>query len=174
MRTRFLIIAAFVGFAACQNQDNKAETAGILKDTATFTTIQWIDSVKNIGGVAAGDKAEIKFRFKNTGSSPLFVISAQPGCGCTVADYPKEAVAPGGEGIITAAFNAAKGSTGTFRKNISVTTNTKGNTGHTIFFYGEIREDGEKATSPQIDTAALQAIKEKELKKNLLLKPTKN
>lgn len=174
MKVYFFIIAALTSIASCQNQDvKKRDLTAIAKDTTRFTTIKWIDSLKDIGTVPAGKKAEIKFRFKNTGDKPLFIISAEPGCGCTVADYPKQAIAPGAEGLITAAYDVHAGTEGEFRKNIHVSTNTKGATSHYIFFYGVIKKEGDTA-SKKIDTAALSAIKAKELKRNLLLKPTKN
>ena len=175
MRIYFIIIATFVSFTACQNQDVKKKQAdALVKDTTGYTTIAWIDSVKNIGTVEAGKKAEIKFTFKNTGTKPLFIVSAQPGCGCTVADYPKEAIAPGATGLITAAYDVHAGATGEFRKNIHVTTNTKGTTNHYIYFYGAIKNASDSAVQTKTDSAALNAIKSKELKRNLLLKPTKN
>lgn len=137
MKTRVFIVCSFIAFASCQNgQTNITRTAN---DTSNHTSIQWIDSVKNIGSVTAGTKTEIKFRFKNIGTKLLFIIAARPGCGCTIADYPKEAIAPNAEGVITANYNVNKGTQGEFRKNISVSTNTKGSTYHNIFFYGHIK-----------------------------------
>jgi hypothetical protein len=175
MKIYLFIIAVFVSLAACQNNDvKKNDLTGLVKDSTKFTNIKWIDSLKDIGVVEAGKKTEIKFRFKNTGTKPLFIISAQPGCGCTVADYPKEAIAPNGEGTITAAYNVNAGTTGEFRKNIHVTTNTNGSTSHYVFFYGSIKNPADSATNNKPDSSALQALRSKELKKNLLLKPTKN
>ena len=107
-------------------------------DTAKFTTIQWIDSVKNVGNVQFGETVSIPFKFKNTGNYPLMILSAEPGCGCTVTDFPKQAIAPGEEGTITAAFDSNKGHEGEFRKNINVSTNTKGSTSQVLYFMGTI------------------------------------
>lgn len=140
MKTLVLIICGAVCLASCENQEAKINS--VANDTANYTTIHWIDSIKNIGLVNAGTKTEIKFRFKNAGTKPLFIIAARPGCGCTVADYPKEAIAPNAEGVVTAEFDAQKGTQGEFRKNISVITNTKGTTYQNIFFYGQIKKEG--------------------------------
>ena len=145
MKIFVLILGSFVGLASCANREEKInQVAG---DTTNYTTIHWIDSVKNIGFVNAGTKTEIKFRFKNTGTKPLYIMAARPGCGCTIADYPKEAIAPNGEGVITADYNAAEGTQGSFRKNIAVSTNTKGTTNHNIFFYGEIKKENDSTTA---------------------------
>lgn len=130
-----------VSFTSCQSDETKM--SGIAGDTNNYTTIKWIDSVKNIGTVNAGTTTEIKFRFKNTGEKPLYIIAARPGCGCTVADYPKEAIAAGAEGVITANYDIHKGTEGEFRKNISVTANTKGSKDYNIFFYGQIKKESD-------------------------------
>jgi hypothetical protein len=175
MKIYFFIAIIFFCLIACQNQGNeKKHLSATFKDTSSFTTIHWIDSLKDIGFVEAGAKTEIKFKFRNTGSKPLFVISAEPGCGCTVADYPKEPLAPGSEGMITAAYNATAGTTGEFRKNIHVTTNTFGSQSHNIYFYGAIKNPGDSVASKKLDTLKLSKRITNELKKNLLLKPIKN
>lgn len=141
MKTFVLILMFTIGFASCQSEEETITK--IANDSTNYTTIHWIDSVKNIGFVTAGTKTEIKFRFKNTGPKPLYIIAARPGCGCTIAAYPKEAITANGEGEITANYDASKGSQGQFRKNISVITNTKGTTSHNIFFYGEIKKESD-------------------------------
>jgi hypothetical protein len=175
MRPYLFSIATFIAFTACQNHDVKKKDLSIrVNDSSKFTSIQWVDSLKDIGTVEAGKKTEIKFRFKNIGTKPLFIISAEPGCGCTIADYPKEAIAPDSEGVITASYNVNAGTSGAFRKNIHVTTNTNGSTSHYVYFYGSIKSAADTTPGRKIDTAMLDALKTKELKRNLLLKPTKN
>ena len=145
MKALIIILCSALGLLACQSRDENITKAA--NDTANYTSIQWIDSVKNISFVSAGTKTEIKFRFKNTGTKPLFIIAARPGCGCTVADYPKEAIAPNVTGAITASYAAQKGTQGGFRKNILVITNTKGSTNQNIFFYGQIKDAGANTTA---------------------------
>ncbi len=119
------------------NKDLKIKAA----DTANYTSIKWLDSLKDIGNVPAGKTAAISFKFMNTGSKPLYVINVRPGCGCTLADYPKEPILPGKTGIVKAGYNVHKDGQGDFRKNIRVTTNTKEKTDNYIFFYGTIVKD---------------------------------
>lgn len=145
MKFFVVIFLAINGLVSCQNEEGNITR--IANDPANYTTIQWIDSVKNIGWVNAGTKTKINFRFKNTGTKPLFIIAARPGCGCTVADYPKGAIAPNAEGVITAEYDIHKGTQGEFRKNISVSTNTKGTTYHNIFFYGQIKKEDDSTTT---------------------------
>jgi hypothetical protein len=86
-------------------------------------SIQWLDSVRNFGSINEGQKLSVSFGFKNTGTAPLIIESVQPACGCTVADYPKQPIAAGGEGEITGAFES-QGRPGHQHKTISVVANT--------------------------------------------------
>lgn len=139
-----LVVFSLVVFAACSQVDTKSNggAAKASTDTANYTTIQWIDSVMDVGKLIMGKTIDIDFRFKNTGDKPLYIISAQPGCGCTLADYPKEAIMPGKEGTIKASFDTNKGAVGAVHKNINVVTNTKYNANHILFFTGEIVKEG--------------------------------
>lgn len=135
---RYFILIFLIVFFSCNNADKPAGTSkepAVLAstDTASLTTILWIDSIKNMGRINEGQKLEVAFRFKNTGTRPLIIQSVRPGCGCTVADYPKEPIAPGGEGEITGSFDS-QGRENLQRKEIAVTANTKGSPYHTLFF----------------------------------------
>ncbi|HKH63178.1 MAG TPA: DUF1573 domain-containing protein [Flavitalea sp.] len=135
---RYFLLILSVLFFACKNADQPvgkgspaSSTAG--SDSSNLTTIQWIDSIKNLGRITEGQKVQVSFRFKNTGNKPLIIQSVRPGCGCTVADYPKEPIAPGGEGEITGSFDS-HGRENLQRKEIAVIANTKGSPHHTLFF----------------------------------------
>lgn len=133
-----LLIAAFL--AAC-NDTNHTKNAGHMQqaalDSTQFTTIQWIDSVKNFGRITEGQTLDVSFRFKNTGDKPLVIRSVRPSCGCTAADPPKEPVAPGAEGEIRASFNS-QGREGINRKDIYIEANTKGIQNHVVHFDVEV------------------------------------
>ncbi|HNP22304.1 MAG TPA: DUF1573 domain-containing protein [Panacibacter sp.] len=109
-------------------------------DTANYTTILWEDTLVNIGRIKTTDTARIKFRFKNTGNKPLFIITVAPSCGCTVADYPKEPIQPGKEGVVTASYKW-NGQLGELKKTISVRTNTSNQAYHKVAFVGEVFKD---------------------------------
>ncbi len=46
------------------------------------------------------------FTFTNTGNSPLEIYDARTTCGCTVPEFPEEAIPPSGEGEIKVRFNS--------------------------------------------------------------------
>jgi len=127
-------------FTACKNGNADKKLEKVVADTANYTTIQWLDSIKNFGTINQGDKIQILFRCKNTGTKPLIIANARPGCGCTIADYTHEPIAPGAEGLVTASFDSNHGhASGEVRKTVMVTTNTKGNTEHYLIFTGEVK-----------------------------------
>jgi hypothetical protein len=114
--------------AACQQSEEKEKKAQVASNIEATTpppatSIQWLDTAKNIGKVTEGEKIEITFRFKNTGKEQLVIQSVMPSCGCTVAEKPEKPVAPGEEGFIKAAFDS-KGRIGTNHKTITVYSNT--------------------------------------------------
>jgi Protein of unknown function (DUF1573) len=136
---RYLLFILTGIFCACNDTDQTSSASKDpvvitnTTDTTQLTTIQWIDSVKNMGRINEGQKLEVSFRFKNIGNKPLVIQSVRPGCGCTVADYPKEPISPGSEGEITGSFDS-HGRENLQRKEITVTANTKGSPYHTLYF----------------------------------------
>src|SRR6476620_6701837 len=60
----------------------------------------------DFGTITEGEKVSFAFKFKNTGTADLFIRSASGSCGCTVPEYPKEAIKPGKEGIINVTFDS--------------------------------------------------------------------
>ncbi len=69
-------------------------------------------------------KQEAVFNFTNTGNEVLVITNVQSSCGCTVADYTKSPVAPGGKGFVTAVFDP-RGYNGRFAKSLTVYSNAK-------------------------------------------------
>ncbi len=128
------VMLAATLFSGCLGGDNRAiAMQQVMRDSARYTSIQWLDSTKDFGTIPEGQKVEVSFRFRNTGASPLVITQVRPSCGCTVAEQPKEPVAPGAEGHITATFNS-EGHTGINRKTLFVTANTRGSQNYSLHF----------------------------------------
>lgn len=138
--TGICLMAVSAGIISCQDStgSNIKAPANAQSDTANFTTIHWIDSLKDFGTAAMGDKVKIVYQFENTGDKPLFITQVRPTCGCTVADYTKTAVMPGKEGTVTAAFDTNHGGPGSVRKSIVVSSNTTNNTHFVLAFTGKV------------------------------------
>jgi hypothetical protein len=144
MRLLITFLFAAIIISCNSNTDKKSPLAtnaeGALKDSANYTTIQWLDSLnKNFGKIAEGQKLEVAYSFKNTGTKPLVITRVQPSCGCTVAEQPTEPVAPGAMGTIKAAFNS-EGRTGINHKTLSVYANTQGTQVHDLHFEVEVEK----------------------------------
>ena len=134
MTFKTLVLSCIVAAAVSCNSE---ASSGDIQPTAEakvnqVTTIHWIDSARDFGKITEGQKLAVSFRFKNTGNKPLVIESVQPACGCTVADYPKQPIAPGEEGEITGEFNS-EGRAGQQHKEITVTTNTPARTQNVVF-----------------------------------------
>jgi hypothetical protein len=148
MRYTVLPFVLLLALASCQENDNSKtdkaantslsnRTDATAKDSSQYTTIEWMETSKNFGKVTEGQKVEVAFHFKNTGNKPLVIERVQPGCGCTVAETPKEPIQPGKEGVIKGAFDS-NGRVGMQHKSIYVETNTKDKQSHELVFELEV------------------------------------
>ena len=73
------------------------------------------------GTIAQGSDPLRKFKFKNTGSGPLVIKSAQGSCGCTVPSYKKEPINSGETSEIEVRYDTQR--VGPFTKTVSIQTN---------------------------------------------------
>jgi len=143
MKKSLIIFAVVVGLISCQMRTSK--TAGekeltegekdlLLRDSANFTSIQWIDSTfQDLGSVKEGPEVDISFKFKNIGNKNLIIQNVTASCGCTVVEKPQQPFAPGETGTIKAKFTT-EGHTGTNNKSIYVIANTTGGTSQELKF----------------------------------------
>lgn len=95
--------------------------------TGPLTNIKFDQDTYDWGKVMDGDKVTHVFKFKNTGSEPLIISNAKGSCGCTVPEWPKDAIAPGKSGEIKVVFDSkGKGAVGGKEdsKRVTVTANT--------------------------------------------------
>lgn len=75
----------------------------------------------NYGDVEYGGNGERTWKFKNEGTQPLMISNATGSCGCTVPEYPKEAIAPGKEAEIKIKYDTKR--SGPFSKTVTIKTN---------------------------------------------------
>lgn len=111
-------------------------------DTSAYNqlpTMDFTDTVHNFGWMTEGAKATHTFEFKNNGNTPLIISSAAGACGCTIADYPKEPVAPGATGEINVAFSSAD-KMGHIEKSVSVTTNSRRSV-HVLYIKADVKPE---------------------------------
>jgi hypothetical protein len=85
----------------------------------------WAVTAYDFGKIQINKPVTHEFKFTNTGDAPLVISSVQASCGCTVAEYSKDPIAPGAQGFVKATYNAAKG--GVFTKTVTVNANAQEN-----------------------------------------------
>lgn len=145
---RIFIILIITGLIACQAADEKGakslsqqEKADAERDSANFTTIEWIDStIKDLGRIKQGAVVEVNYRFKNTGDKNLIFTNVRASCGCTVPEKPEKPFASGEEGVIKAKFDSRGKRIGETRNTVYVTANTKPEKFMQLSFRVEITE----------------------------------
>ena len=64
-----------------------------------------------------------KFNFTNVGDQPLVINQAVASCGCTVPEYTKTPIPPGGKGTVEVTYNGKGKFPGHFKKSITIRTN---------------------------------------------------
>src|SRR6185295_7897387 len=136
------------GLISCQTSDQKADKkltqqdkANAERDSANFTTIEWLDStVKDLGKIKQGDVVEVSYRFRNSGDKNLIFTNLHASCGCTVPEKPEKPYAAGEEGMIKAKFDSRGKRIGESRSTVYVTANTKPDKLMQLSFRVEITE----------------------------------
>lgn len=83
---------------------------GMASFAQTGPKIEFKEETINYGEVEKGKDDGIRvFEFTNTGDAPLIIKNAKSSCGCTVPEWPKEPIAPGGKGQIKVQYNMNPG-----------------------------------------------------------------
>ena len=133
---RHRILAVFVGvalLASCGNGGNETVDVDLINNPksaegydqdAKMPVLTFDQEQHDFGRLSAGEHISYGFHFRNTGDADLVISSCSATCGCTVASYPKERIAPGGEGYITVSFNSS-GKSGQQFQEVTVVSNAQ-------------------------------------------------
>jgi len=132
-------LGTFILATSCKNQDANVENVSAnpvgpttetpMPQTATppadgkYPVMEFETNEHDFGKINAGSKVAYTFNFKNTGQADLIISNAVGSCGCTVPEYPKEAIKPGESGKMKVSFNSA-GKSGQQQKTVTITANT--------------------------------------------------
>ena len=79
----------------------------------------------DFGQLMAGETISYSFKFTNTGNADLIISGCDASCGCTVAEYPKDFIAPGASGEIKVTYDGSNKMPARFKKSIQIFTNSK-------------------------------------------------
>lgn len=134
-KIKMLALTALCGlaFTACKKEDaaakidvaNVAEAKERDANSGKFPVMTFDEVEHDFGTIKQGDQVETTFNFKNTGEKPLVIVGIKGSCGCTVPnDWPRNAIAPGGEGKFSVKFNS-RGKKNQTQQSITVTANTE-------------------------------------------------
>ncbi len=93
-------------------------------DNGPKTSIAFPVMQHSFGKIKQNSENEYTFKFTNTGKEPLVISDAKGSCGCTVPEYPKEPIAPGGSGDIKVVYKPGA-QQGNQSKTVTVTANTE-------------------------------------------------
>lgn len=96
-------------------------------DSTKMSRILFDKPIHNFGVFGQEEKQKHTFTFTNTSDINLYVMDVSTSCGCTVASYSDEKIAPGDSGKININYDP-KGRQGLQEKKIIVTTNAYPNT----------------------------------------------
>jgi hypothetical protein len=87
---------------------------------------------------------ECVFTFTNNGTEPLTISNAKGSCGCTVPQWPREAVAPGQTGEIKVKYDTKR--IGIINKSVTIQSNAVNSPTKIIRIKGEIKAPNATAT----------------------------
>lgn len=104
--------------------DPLAQQAQQAIDNRPKTSISFAKMDHDFGNIKQDSENKHVFTFTNTGKEPLLIENAQGSCGCTVPNYPKEPIPPGGTGEIEVVYKPGK-QENQQNKTVTVTANTE-------------------------------------------------
>lgn len=88
--------------------------------------ITFEETTIDMGQISLQDPIRVvEFKFTNSGKAKLVINNVHASCGCTVAEYPKDYIAPGATGVIRVTYNATGKMPGRFKKNVQIFSNAK-------------------------------------------------
>ncbi|HNR55640.1 MAG TPA: DUF1573 domain-containing protein [Flavobacteriales bacterium] len=77
-------------------------------DNTPKTTVNFEEYEHSFGNIKQDSENKHVFKFTNTGTEPLIIETANGSCGCTVPNYPKAPIPPGGTGEIEVEYKPGK------------------------------------------------------------------
>jgi hypothetical protein len=126
-RFNLAIFSAFIIIVGLQSEQ--------LLSAQPKASIEWPETSLDFGKVPINVPVTAEFTFSNPGMIPIIITDVKPSCGCTVADYPKQPIAPGQKGKILVTYDAKL--SGFFSKTITVQSNTE-EASIELFIKGEV------------------------------------
>lgn len=92
-------------------------------DSSFLPILALKDTIFDFGTVNEGDMVTKEFFFTNTGTAPLLITDAKSTCGCTIPEWPHDAIPPDSTGVVVVKFNTLH-RTGSQLKEVTIFANT--------------------------------------------------
>jgi hypothetical protein len=125
----FMLTLAF--FSCKENATSKINTSNLESAKERDATInlgaaiiEFDKTEYDFGEIVEGEIAEGVFKITNIGKVDLIITSAKATCGCTVPEWPKDAIKPGASADLKFTFNS-RGRVGKQSKSITLQTNSE-------------------------------------------------
>ncbi|MDC0015083.1 DUF1573 domain-containing protein [Flavobacteriales bacterium] len=126
MKNLVLTLSLFLAATfAVTAQGKPVPAANATAAPASQATISLDKEVHDYGTIENGSNGTCIFTITNTGTEPLIISRAKGSCGCTVPDWPREAIAPGASAEMKVTYDTKR--TGAINKSVTITSNA-GNT----------------------------------------------
>lgn len=136
MKGRVYVVCAIVAslaLAGCHDKAKQDADVDLIRnprsaqgynDSEKMPVLTFDSDIHDFGRLSAGENISYSFHFRNTGNADLIISNTSATCGCTVADYPKGRIAPGGEGYVTVTFKSA-GKSGQQYQEVTIVSNAQ-------------------------------------------------
>ena len=103
------------------NRKNMLSVLLALPLSASAQQITAINETIDCGQVMYKHPVTVEYEIKNTGREPLVIQKVLTDCGCTTAEFPRQAIAPDEKGVVKATYDAKQ--MGHFHKQIGIYSN---------------------------------------------------
>lgn len=114
---KIFFICSLLVFTACGGKDSPSEVVG-------YKTTMKVASTYDAGKIVRGEMIHAKLEVENTGEYPLVLSDVSGSCSCTVADWSKDPIAPGGKGFVKSDINTESFSSGAVARSVTILSNT--------------------------------------------------
>lgn len=130
MKTIKIFFSFLVLFSCGNNKQDKTNmdliqsplTAQNDADKVAMPEIEINNDSFDFGEIEQNKSINVEFLLKNVGDAPLLIRTAKGSCGCTVPEWPREAIQAGEDAIIKVVFNSGK-KKGKQNKTVTLVTN---------------------------------------------------
>ncbi|MBQ7279604.1 MAG: DUF1573 domain-containing protein [Bacteroidales bacterium] len=125
---------SLLAVVACGNSGGEKNDVSIINNpnsatgydsTISMPRIVFDQNQHDFGRLSPNEQVAYSFHFRNDGNANLVITSCETSCGCTIADYPRGVIAPGGDGYISVTFKSPSGRSGQQVKEVTVNTNAQ-------------------------------------------------